>query len=115
MITKELLIASIESADYNAQPYSGRNMYGATCVSTTVNYYRQSSVVIALSLKAHGASDDDIIELFEDSRVDNMGLDFVLYFPSISWGVENEDMIEHEENTSDLDDMGIQPGEHYEE
>lgn len=49
-------------------PYSGRGMYGARCVATIVG---------------RGGDLEDLPK--SGALVDNMGLDFVVYWPEVQW------------------------------
>lgn len=71
-----------EAADYVAVEctfnYSGRGMYGATCFGIT----GQLNGLIAFLR----VLDDDTADALSDPRVDNMGLDYIYYWPELKTG-----------------------------
>lgn len=64
--------------------YSGRGMYGRTCVGIVTF---QSPIKIVTALFRHlideGMDADVIEDLLSDAKSDNMGKDIIVYFPSI--------------------------------
>lgn len=86
------LIDFITDAGYEVgEGYSGRGMYGDTCVSITISRDDNEAGVVAAIMTAavEGATDledavNKTIELgrvFADSSTDSMGRDTILYFP----------------------------------
>lgn len=71
------LIDAIEDAGFEAQSYSGRCMFGAECVSVTID----------------GISDlwrlaGDLVQQGHDvpaPTTDSMGMGIVAYWPSVKW------------------------------
>ena len=66
--------------------YSGRCMYGSTCPGITVNDDTQP-FELALALAGHiGEAEDmtpyELHEALGESRVDSMGLGYIIYFPN---------------------------------
>lgn len=69
------LIELLEDAGYEPRSYSGRGMFGATCVSV---YSRNDESVWNL---AHALIESDIPE----PRTDQLGLGHVYYWPGYEW------------------------------
>lgn len=65
---------AIEAAGYKPRSYSGRAMYGRTCLGVTV----PEPMKAVLDIAAQGVK-------VPPPRQDNMGLDYVIYWPNIPW------------------------------
>lgn len=96
------LVMAVRNAGYEARSYSGRGMYGRTCVGITIE--RGTS---AFTVGIHVAAElgEDAHEAARLSTAhDNLGLDTILYFPMVDWpkDVPDEDIDEDEDD--DLDD-----------
>jgi len=98
----------VEDAGFDAQPYSGRGMYGRKCLS--FNLERDENefdafLSIAEAIQSYVESHDDGMELeditpyFMGAKSDSMGLGLVVYFPEIEW----EDSDDDEEDEEELD------------
>lgn len=87
----QVLINAISDAGYQAESYSGRGMYGRTCVGVTVP---RDTSPFQLAAQIIASSDDpaEMADSLSDLRVneDSMGFDTVVYFPRVPW-VEAED------------------------
>lgn len=59
--------------------YSGRFMFGRTCPGIICSYPEQVLVELAEWLTKKNIS----VGLLGDPRTDNMGMDFIVYFPTI--------------------------------
>ena len=64
------LIDTIANQGFKPVSYSGRFMYGQYCVGCVVEYRSQY---------------DDLFDLVPGARVDNFGLDFIVYWPGAEW------------------------------
>jgi hypothetical protein len=96
------LIQAIEDAGYEARSYSGRGMYGKSCVGVVCgrNESFALGVKIAMTLQASGEEDaESSVEALADLWVqtDSMGHDMIVYFPGIAWEQQDEDEDEDEE------------------
>ena len=79
--------------------YSGRAMYGDKCLAVSIS--RDASIagfvadVMLTFVNEYGDSreGETLVSIFERSKTDSMGLDTVLYFPTVKWNSEwdNED------------------------
>ena len=81
-----ILIEAIEAAEFTAQSYSGRGMYGSRCVGFTTGgagFSAGAAVASALVTLGHAGLLDDLAQL-HCSR-DQMGYDMICYFPGVKW------------------------------
>lgn len=85
------LVELIQDAGYNTRPYSGRGMYGASCVGFTFEEVTVFQVIADLYDAIRG-DDAAIIEGVEDlskvirgAKTDGMGLGEIMYFPRVKW------------------------------
>lgn len=85
-----LVRASIEGAGYEAASYSGRGMFGKTCLSFTVEAgdtecAATAKIMLAAIEAPDWKADDVACSAFEDARTDQMGMGTVVYFPDLPW------------------------------
>ncbi len=88
------LVEIIESAGYEVYSYSGRGMYGNSCVGFTVD--REYSIFQAISQILEDMDIDmesgnlyDFTAILRSAQMDSMGLDTVIYFPRVKWVEED--------------------------
>lgn len=111
---------AIENAGYATRSYSGRGMYGKSCLgfetSRGQSAIRATAEIMAdLAETCQYDSDDkieisDFLEFFSDVKEDSMGLGMIIYFPDIVWNEAWEEMgenTEEEDNRGMLRDCGI--------
>lgn len=67
--------------------YSGRGMYGKTCLGITVNELENSLFRLG---KLAAQSDDGWEHELENFRTDNLGRDYIIYFPKLQKEVDSE-------------------------
>lgn len=73
----------LESNGYNVRPYSGRAMYGKSCIGVIVSELTEMIRIGCLLGESFSEA---------EARCDNMGLDYIIYWPYIKFvGEENED------------------------
>lgn len=86
------LVEIIESAGYEPYSYSGRGMYGVSCVGFTVD--REVGTMAALMDLIDNADCidepfegvvNDLTRVIRYAQMDSMGLDTVIYFPRVKW------------------------------
>lgn len=79
-------IEALEDADYTPEPYSGRGMYGKTCVSVSGggNDTERPSIWELAKELANERWDGEFDNVPEP-RQDSLGLGIVLYWPSYEW------------------------------
>ncbi len=99
------LIQAIEEAGYEARSYSGRGMYGKSCVGVTCGRTEAFSlgVKVGMCLAANEDENEDAessVEALADLWVqtDSMGHDMIVYFPGVAWEQDEE------EDSSDEDE-----------
>lgn len=95
------LIRAIESLGLSPRSYSGRGMYGRSCVGVTLG--RNSEVTeFGLGVKLALALGEDAEDL--DPRTDSMGLGSIIYFPNVRWPEGRKDSEDEDESDDDEDD-----------
>ena len=88
------LIDAIENAGFEARSYSGRGMYGRSCVGIDVDRGTspfQLAAMLANELVDDAASYEDAQTLTRELAklrvcTDQMGLGQIVYFPDVAWG-----------------------------
>lgn len=99
-----------EEAGFTVQSYSGRYMYGKECVgivaenmaavipklmgTAAITWSHEGMSVVEL-----GDRVDSLAELMAEVRLDSMGLDTVLYWPSVEWLDVDEEPVDDTELT----------------
>lgn len=119
--TYDWLIRAVAESDtdseVSAQRYSGRGMYGRSCLGfVTKSQFSGPLDVAAIfteyvrgylrdSKNSVEACDmlDNLTDLFANARQDSMGLGMVIYFPEIPWQPHFEAILDGEEGTSEDD------------
>lgn len=98
----------IEDAGYEYRSYSGRGMYGRSCIGFCNNGNSESTIAIEFTnviIEGLFMENDDIdvlhtkvdeamtkiASLFRGMSRDSMGVDMILYFSEIEWEDEDED------------------------
>lgn len=88
----QILINAISDAGYEPRSYSGRGMYGRSCVGVDVD---RGTSAFSLAAQIIASSDDpaQMADSLSDLRVneDSMGLGGIVYFPNVPWVEEDED------------------------
>jgi hypothetical protein len=81
----ERLKEIIENCDYETRSYSGRGMSGSTCVGYLVaNGEDMYSVACIVGSVDDADERQELIEIFDHVRSDNMGRDdMIIYFPTV--------------------------------
>lgn len=93
---------AIEAAGYTPRSYSGRAMYGRTCLGVVV----PNPMKAVLDIAAQGVK-------VPPPKQDSMGLDFIIYWPDIPWSKEESEQsakrnADHVDGY-DRDDLGESP------
>ena len=89
---KSTLQEVLERAGYETSSYSGRGMYGKTCISCVI----QSNIGVFFSRILFSVSGDacereDVAEAFIDMKTDSLGYDTVVYFPGTEYSKEDDE------------------------
>lgn len=81
--------------------YSGRGMYGATCLGiTTDRYTNPHDVIMKIVVQFVEENHEDknflfkfreLTDCLQNPKQDSMGLGIVTYFPDIDWEEDDED------------------------
>jgi hypothetical protein len=69
--------------------YSGRNMFGRTCIGIVCDNIVGVSLELAVDLQENGMN--DLIQLMVNASWDSMGRQSIVYFPSLQCSDEGED------------------------
>lgn len=99
------LVEFLEEAGLDPYPYSGRGMFGKQCVAVTVSSIGRLFADVLLSVESTGANAEELSEVFEGMRYDNMGHDYVFYFPRVGWSGDedlDEESNEDEDSAEDF-------------
>lgn len=72
------LIKAIRACGYIPISYSGRGMFGDTCAGFVCSDPKNAII----DLMDH---DSTISRMLRQSQQDNMGLDYIVYFPNVAW------------------------------
>src|SRR5512135_776569 len=93
MEDKHPLQQAIEDTDRKCRSYSGRGMYGRTCLSVEISRHESLGDMLADIIENTDEDNQrEIADGFRDMCWDNMGLDMVYYFANVSYvGDEDED------------------------
>ncbi len=84
----EASVTDLDSSAYLYLRYSGRFMFGATCFGIVSSNPANAMAGLVMWAKDNGA---DTSEFTHDSRQDNMGMQFILYFPNVTVAQETAD------------------------
>jgi hypothetical protein len=89
------LTAILKDQGMEVYEYSGRYMYGAQCPAVTIEREVTVLGVVAgiIADFAYGSDNLDdmgkalysLVETFNSAKIDNVGLDIVLYFPNVRY------------------------------
>lgn len=88
MSKQEMFDAIVEACDnlgLNYRDYSGRGMYGERCIGFTSDNYANDLFYLGKEIGIEYPDFDTPI------KIDNMGMDMIIYFPSIPWIGEEGD------------------------
>jgi hypothetical protein len=88
-----------EFAGYECRSYSGRSMYGKTCLGVEVDNLGEFFANIISALTDDVTSDNStttaaVIEAFGNMKTDSMGLGVIIYFPDVKFKHEEKDDLE---------------------
>lgn len=89
-----ILKDAIEYIGFEARSYSGRGMYGRTCIAMVIDDNAMQALTRLISTLYEENGEDNVEWLLEDMenvQTDNMGLGTVVYWPDIAWEDEDEE------------------------
>lgn len=90
---KHSLQIACENAELSVRSYSGRGMYGRTCLGVTLGGDIGNAVADIFLAMAHTASPSDMEEVadaFRGMQTDSMGRGTIMYFPGIEFSDSDE-------------------------
>lgn len=88
---------AVEEAGFEPSSYSGRCMYGKSCIGVTCDNVVEVAVKVLAELvmnRAGATDEDEIRDLAEEigkARWDSMGRSFIVYWPGVEWVNEDDD------------------------
>lgn len=84
-----VLKEACENAGYTVRSYSGRGMYGRSCIGVECENPVKAAFEIAAAMTVdYDDCEEWLSELARDASTDSMGRDAILYFPSVGWVAE---------------------------
>lgn len=107
----ELLMAVNGNSDITIRSYSGRGMYGKSCVAVIGNRRELQQLFGEVIVDLHenpsaaenkGIEFDEVVDLLLSPRQDSMGLDIVVYWPEFEWTPECSALVDNTESDDDL-------------
>lgn len=86
------LASILRECGYEPRSYSGRGMYGQTCMGITIDA-RASQIKLGFDLAEglRAAGMEDSMDILEDVKQDSMGLDSILYWERVPAPADSED------------------------
>lgn len=88
MAEVEQLIQALKDAGYEPRAYSGRGMYGESCVGVSTDNPQTVTLEVYDNWFNNGVGHKELKELYEalkDVRIDNLGLRYIAYWPQAKW------------------------------
>ena len=92
-IDRDQMAKLVQCLDLNSEEdirpdYSGRYMYGKTCIGFVVEQPMLVMVALTELQTELGLDLDDLWELARDAQIDDMGLSKIVYFPTLQAELE---------------------------
>lgn len=86
-MSEYVLQMALEDLGYETRSYSGRGMFGKTCLGFVVRHHDGNSWLCKLVRYAAENPDEGriIADELESYSDDNMGLDTIIYFPDVPY------------------------------
>lgn len=83
----------LEHADYTCRSYSGRAMYGKTCLAVEIDGTMGMLISCVIQAVGDGVVPNyaEAAEAFMKMKTDSMGLGTIAYFPGIGYVGDEED------------------------
>lgn len=85
---KHALQVAFENAGLDIRSYSGRGMYGETCIGFTTDRNLGNAFADLISSLAHSSDSvnmEELADAFRSMQTDSMGLGTIVYFPGIEF------------------------------
>ena len=94
---QDLIVEFADDRDYSIREnYSGRCMYGSKCFGL-VGASPSSMAMELAAFLVHNGEEELVSRMSHQLRGDNMGLDSIIYFPSIEWNEGDAEEVDTEE------------------
>lgn len=82
----------LEESGYEPMPYSGRGMYGRYCVGVrTGDIGHLFADILSVTKDNSSVHLDEVSDAFRCMRTDSLGLDVIIYFPTIPFHDASDD------------------------
>jgi hypothetical protein len=95
---KHPLQEAIESSNnWTCRSYSGRGMYGKTCLGVETDSYQLGELFSDIIQLMDEDDRDEICKAISSMREDGMGLGLIVYFPSVPFIEEDEEEDDNQE------------------
>ena len=95
MTEKHALQALLDDAGCETREYSGRGMYGRSCLGVDVPSFASFLALYTRALQEGAPKNeewwDDITVAMSDARTDSMGMNIIVYFPGTHYTAEKFD------------------------
>lgn len=100
---KSALQVELENAGLETRSYSGRGMFGRSCLGTEADL---GEFLVVLVYGTNDENQDELAETVQNIRTDSMGLGGIFYFPGTKYVSDEED--EDEEDADDEEDSEME-------
>lgn len=81
----------LESADYDARPYSGRGMLGRSCLGVDIDAGQLGRLFAAIIVNVADEDREEVARAVKSFHVDSLGMDQVVYFPDVEYVAPGEE------------------------
>lgn len=88
-------IDAANDAGYSLRSYSGRGMYGDSCLGIVTE--NVVATVANVLFRIEPDNQCDFLNVFESARTDSMGMSDIIYFPTLKVTPEIEEILEDSE------------------
>lgn len=96
-----VLLRTAQENGYPVQSYSGRGMFGKVCPSFSLEHPALLiPAIAALMVQSFALGEetvDEVLDLFEQAQWDDLGRGVIVYFPTVTWLDEWNDLTDQEE------------------
>lgn len=111
----ETLIDAIEDAGYKARWYSGRGMFGRSCVGVVLSRGASEftfALELAREITGNAETEEAGLALLDElsrlrTKSDAMGVDTIIYFPNVAWVSPKDE--EEDDGPFPAEDEGSSP------
>lgn len=114
-MSNKWFVDALRECDLNVRDYSGRMMYGKRCVGVVID---GSAMHVAADLIGTLYRDPgtlrELADILRETREDSMGLQTIVYWPSVKWeeSFDSEDSDEDEDSEDDSEPDDSMDGDH---